>query len=215
MDAHGDYDDMCKALLGRTPNEAKTYAILDNIFPETLDIYDLFIITGSPHGVYEDHDWIAPLERLIRRAYAKNIKMLGLCFGHQIMAQALGGKVIKSEKGFGIGVMDYNLAQAGTLAQTISLCAWHQDQVITPPKDAITIASSDFCPHAGLRYANKALSFQPHPEFSKDFVQDLIHLRRGNTIDEDMAQRSELSLKKDIHPHIIQSLIKTFLAQTN
>lgn len=106
---HGDYDDMCKTLLGRKPHEAKTFAVLDNVFPENIENYDLLIITGSRHGVYEDHDWIPPLEALIREAYAKSVKMLGLCFGHQIMAQALGGEVVKSDKGFGVGVMDYGL----------------------------------------------------------------------------------------------------------
>jgi len=208
---HGDYDAMCKALLGRKPHEAKTFAVLDNHFPRAIEGYDLIIITGSPSGVYEDHDWIAPLESLIREAYAKNIKMLGLCFGHQIIAQALGGRVEKSDKGYGIGVMDYTFTDAADGGQNLSLCAWHQDQVITPPKDAETILTSDFCPHAGLSYGSAALSFQPHPEFSKSFVKDLIDLRRGKTISEAMAEASEDSLQNDIQPHIIQTMIAAFL----
>jgi len=173
--------------------------------------YDLLILTGSRYGVYEDHDWIAPLEDLIREAYAKEIKMLGICFGHQIIAQALGGTVVKSKNGLGAGVMDYVLTDKNNTIKTVSLCAWHQDQVITPPAEAVTLATSDFCPHAALRYKNKVLSFQPHPEFSKDFIQGLIDLRRGKTITEDFAQSSEATLKKDTHAHIIQSLIADYL----
>jgi len=213
MAEHGDYDEMCKALLGRKPHEATTFAVLDHEFPPSIEAYDLLIVTGSPHGVYENHDWIAPLEALIREAYDKNIKMLGLCFGHQIMAQALGGTVLKSDKGFGIGAMDYALTDTDGKSTAISLCAWHQDQVIASPKDAITIARSDFCPHAGLRYGNTALSFQPHPEFSKDFVQGLIDLRRDGQISKEMADEAEDSLRKETHPHIIQTMIADFLIQ--
>jgi len=212
---HGDYDDMCKALVGRRPHQAESFAILDHEFPNDIEAYDLLIITGSAHGVYEGHDWIAPLEDIIRKAYAKHVKLLGLCFGHQIIAQALGGTVVKSDKGLGVGVMDYHFTDDAQSPSRVSLCAWHQDQVISPPKDAKTILTSDFCPYAGLEYGDRVLSFQPHPEFSKAFVQSLINLRRTTTLDENTARKSEKSLQTNIQPHIIQDMIAAFCTGTS
>ncbi len=108
--------------------------------------------------------------------------MVGVCFGHQLIAQALGGTVRKSEKGWGIGRHVYQVAPDNGLldGETIAAAASHQDQVITPPASARTIMSSDFTPHAGLLYANgTTLSAQPHPEFTVDYADALCDLRRG------------------------------------
>ncbi len=142
------------------------------------------VITGSPAGVYEDHPWLDPLRDFIRRAYAANTPMLGICFGHQIMADALGGVVTKSKKGWGIGRHTYQVkARPDFMAdapQALSVACSHQDQVIVPPADAEVILASEFTPNAGLAYSNgAALSFQPHPEFEDDYAQALAEMRRG------------------------------------
>ena len=91
---HGDYDDMCKALLGRNPDQADTFAVLDGHYPAAIDEYDLIVITGSKFGVYEDHDWIPRTQQIVRDAVAKGIKLIGICFGHQLIAQAMGAGVL-------------------------------------------------------------------------------------------------------------------------
>jgi GMP synthase-like glutamine amidotransferase len=208
---HGDYDDMCKTMLYRKPDEADTFAVLDNQFPSDITEYDVAVITGSSHGVYEDHTWIPRLERVIRKAYAGGVKLIGICFGHQVIAQALGGVVKKSDRGFGVGVMDYDLVDATGTSRQFSLYAWHQDQVITPPSVAEVIARSDFCEYAALRYGNKALSFQAHPEFTKAYMNDLAEARRGGVISDEMGEEAIASLSREVDADLVKNLMVEFL----
>ncbi len=208
---HGDYDEMCKALLERAPDEADTFAVLDDHFPDDVGKYDVFVITGSKHGVYEDHPWIPRLEDLIREAYRGGVKLVGICFGHQIIAQALGGKVEKSDCGFIVGATDYGLVGENGASRTITLYAWHQDQIIKPPADAEIIARSDFCEFAALRYGNKALSFQAHPEFTKEYMADLAEARRGGVITDEMGDEAIASLAKEVDVDVVKEMIAAFL----
>ena len=211
IDKHSDYDEMCKAFLGRAPEEADTFAVLDGEFPESLDAYDVVLVTGSRHSVYENNRWIEPLENLLRQAHARRQKIVGICFGHQILAQALGGVVVKSEKGLGAGVMRYAYTTVNGDDCEISLCVWHQDQVITPPDQALVIATSDFCEYAALRYGDHAISFQAHPEFSRDYVADLIEERQGDALSEDEADKARATLLHDIDNGFIADEIKKFI----
>ena len=145
-------------------------------------------ITGSSAGVYEDHAWLDPLRDFIRQAYAARTPMLGICFGHQVMADALGGDVRKSEKGWGLGRHHYRVTSRpdfmGSAPDTLSVVCSHQDQVIMPPAEAQVILASDFTPNAGLFYrSGQALSFQPHPEFDDSYGTALTELRRGKATD--------------------------------
>ena len=147
------------------------------------------VITGSAAGVYDDYAWMEPLRAFIRSAYAARTPMLGVCFGHQIMADALGGDVRKSEKGWGLGRHTYSVkgrpAYMEAAPAALAAACSHQDQVIMPPREAEVILSSDFTPNAGLAYRNgAALSFQPHPEFLDDYTVALAELRRGKAPDE-------------------------------
>lgn len=207
---HGDYDEMCKALLGYQPDEASTYAVVDGAFPTSLD-YDLFVITGSRHGVYDDHDWIGPLETLLQNVWRAKKKIIGICFGHQILAQALGGVAEKSDKGFGIGVMDYDLRTNGD-TMPVALQAWHQDQVVSPPSGAEVIMSSPFCPIAGLRYGSQALTFQPHPEFSHAYMRDLIEAR-ADVVSDGVRETAFASLSRATDTPVIRDVIFEFVSR--
>lgn len=149
---------------------------------------DAVLITGSPAGVYDDYAWLDPLRGFIRAAYAANTPMLGICFGHQIMADALGGDVRKSEKGWGLGRHTYAVKARPSFLATdlpaLSIACSHQDQVIVPPAEAEVFLASEFTPNAGLTYRNgRALSLQPHPEFIDDYALALVELRRGKAPD--------------------------------
>lgn len=157
-------------------------------FPDPSGL-DAILITGSAAGVYDDFAWLEPLRAFIRGAYAANTPMLGFCFGHQIMADALGGDVRKSEKGWGLGRHTYEVkSRPGFLATdlpALSIACSHQDQVIVPPREAEVFLGSAFTPNAGLAYRNgRALSLQPHPEFLDDYTLALAELRRGKAPDE-------------------------------
>ena len=150
---------------------------------------EAIVITGSAAGVYDDYFWLDPLRAFIRDAYAQKTSMLGICFGHQIMADALGGDVRKSEKGWGLGRHSYTVQQRpgfmNDAPPSLSVACSHQDQVIVPPAEAEVILASQFTPNAGLAYKNgAALSFQPHPEFTDDYTTALVELRRGKAPEE-------------------------------
>ncbi|ODA66745.1 GMP synthase [glutamine-hydrolyzing] [Methyloligella halotolerans] len=187
-DEEGDYDDLFHAFLAGKELSFETYPVIDDIWPDSPDDADGWLITGSKHGVYEDHPWIPPLEDFIRGAYAASVPVVGICFGHQIVAQALGGKVEKFDGGWSVGATEYKLKDG----QEARLIAWHQDQVIEPPADAEVEGSSAFCRYAVLRYGDKALTIQPHPEFTPKFSRALLEAR-GTTLPYDIAENAASS----------------------
>lgn len=151
---------------------------------------DAVLITGSSAGVYDTHyPWMDPLRAFIRQAYAVRTPMIGICFGHQIVADALGGDVRKSEKGWGLGRHVYGVKSrpqilGGNLPEFAIACS-HQDQVIAAPPEADVFLGSEFTPNAGLIYRNgAAISLQPHPEFADDYTIALAEMRRGKTTDD-------------------------------
>ena len=183
----GRYPAMIADMLGTGP--LTSYDVARDALPEP-GAHDVYIVTGSPAGVYDDLPWIARLENFLRAARGP-AKLVGICFGHQIMAQALGGRVQKSEKGWGVGLHDYAVLTRQPWMDTalaVSIPASHQDQVVVqPPETAVTLASA-FTPFAGLSwYDGRAISFQPHPEFSPAFAKGLIEVRRDRIPNADRA----------------------------
>ncbi len=170
---HGDMDEMFARLLAGHDFEFENYIVVDGQFPDSEEECDGWLVTGSIHGAYEDLPWIPPLEEFIRNSYAKNIPVAGICFGHQIMAQALGGRVEKCPQGWGIGHSLYETQDNTSMA----LLACHQDQVVELPPEAEVILKSEFCANAGLAYKRNAMSFQPHPEFTPEFMRDLVEYK--------------------------------------
>lgn len=200
----GDYDQMFCDLLSGNGFEFETFAVVDGQFPRDADAADGWIITGSRHGVYEPHDWIPPLEDLIRAIHAKKQPLAGICFGHQIIAQALGGKVAKFDGGWAVGHVTYQ--QDG---QPITLNAWHQDQVIERPAEARVLAGNDFCENGILAYGDHIWTLQPHPEFNNEFTGGLIDKRgRGVVPDQILGQASQ-----QLDTPVDSPAIATFLAE--
>jgi len=181
---HGDYPSMFVSWLAPFDADIHIFAALDGVLPDSPQDCDLWVVTGSRFGAYEDHAWIASLEEFIRACRDAGQKMVGICFGHQIIAQAMGGTVEKSDKGWGLGVHDYSLSgwPGGTDPDGLRIQAFHQDQVVAAPPDAVQIARSDFCEFAGLWYPGFALTVQGHPEFSADYARDLMESRRGSVL---------------------------------
>jgi GMP synthase-like glutamine amidotransferase len=177
---------------------------------------EAILITGSPAGVYDDLDWIAPLERFVRAAYDASIPMAGICFGHQLIAQALGGTVAKSEKGWGIGRHVYGVVPGNGVidGEQIAIAASHQDQVIEPPTGATTIFHSEFTPHAGLLYANgAAMSVQPHPEFTVAFAHICCEKAGQSSAPEALVAAAKASLEQPLDSADLGRAIARFLAK--
>jgi GMP synthase-like glutamine amidotransferase len=184
----GDYPAMFGELLG-PKFVIESFNVAAGEFPADAGSHHAFLITGSPAGVYDPLPWIGPLCDFIREA--RDSKMVGICFGHQVMAEALGGHVEKSDKGWGAGLHRYRVERnepwmdgVGSIAAPAS----HQDQVVVqPPNSEITLAS-DFTPFAGLAWTDRpAISFQFHPEFSPAFARALIEKRHDVLPDADAA----------------------------
>jgi GMP synthase-like glutamine amidotransferase len=141
------------------------------------DAFDAWVIPGSKHGVYDDLPWIAPLKAFIREAAKLQRPMVGVCFGHQIIAEALGGRVEKAAQGFRVGLEQYRTSPGltGNGEQTVTMPAFHQDQIVVQPPQSEIVASSPACAFAALRYTEApVLSVQFHPEFSRAYLADLI-----------------------------------------
>lgn len=184
---HGDYGDWFVSLLAGNDFDFEIYNVVDLEFPADIADADGWLLTGSRHGAYEEHAFIPLLEDFVRKAYSAPVPMVGICFGHQLIAQALGGTVEKYNGGWAVGRQDYSFEDHGA----VSLNAWHQDQVMKLPKDARTIAGNDFCKHAGLVYGDRAYTIQPHPEFSNPVMAEYIDLRRDPAIyDPAMMERA-------------------------
>ncbi len=168
----GDYPDFFETLLAGRGLTFSRYAVLRSEFPKDVHDCEGWLITGSRFGAYEDHPWIPPLEDFIRKAFAEHVPMVGVCFGHQIIAQAMGGKVEKYPGGWSVGPTEYDFGD-----HKVTLNAWHQDQVTQKPEGAKVLASTEFCENAALLYDDRMLTVQPHPEFRKEFMAGLIKFR--------------------------------------
>lgn len=177
------------------------------------------LITGSPAGVYDQTPWMDPLRTFVRKAHAAKTPMVGVCFGHQIMSDALGGVVRKSEKGWGVGLHTYEvLDKRSWMADApaaFSLAASHQDQVITPPAGAVTIARSAHTDHAMLHWLDAPMmSLQGHPEFADDFSAALYGARRDGSLGEVMADAAIASLARPADGARVAVWMARFLRET-
>ncbi|MGB3555160.1 MAG: type 1 glutamine amidotransferase [Jannaschia sp.] len=171
----GDMDAMFRRLLDGQGFTFTSWDVENMVFPPSVTAADGWLITGSKHGAYEDHAFIAPLEALIREAFAADVPVVGICFGHQIVATALGGEVVKFDGGWSVGRREYHTTSGATLA----LNAWHQDQVTRLPDGATALASNAFCDNAIVAYGRNAFTVQPHPEFENDLIAEYVAERRG------------------------------------
>lgn len=193
-DEMGDYPDMFARLLAGHGFDFVTYRVVEGEFPASVTECEGWLITGSRHGAYEDHPWIPPLEEFIRHAYWAHVPIVGICFGHQIVAQAMGGKVERYPEGWAVGATDYDFGDT-----TLRLNAWHRDQVTEVPPMAEVIASNDFCANAALLYGDRALTVQAHPEFRPEFIDGLMRTRGKGLVPDDLmaAATDRLALPLD------------------
>lgn len=204
---HGDYDAMFRRLLGGRGFEFVTWPVLDGVVPEDAHEAEGWLITGSRFAVYEDHPWIPPLEGFLRRTDAAAVPIVGICFGHQILAQALGGRVERFAGGWSVGTQAYALEG---MPEEAHIMAWHQDQVVEKPAAARIVGTSPFCRYAALAYGERAITLQPHPEFTADFLADLVAARRSS-LPASIAERALATLDRPLASPAIAARIEAFL----
>lgn len=215
---HPRYPRMFETLLANADPAMRfdTVALVDGeALPRPTEC-EAVVITGSPVGVYDQTPWMDPLRGFIRESFATRTPMIGVCFGHQIIADAMGGDVGKSAKGWGLGRHVYDvmatrdwMAGAG---KTVALSVSHQDQVITPPKGAVTLARSAHTDHAMLAYDDApVMSLQGHPEFSDEFVGALYSARRGKTLSDAQVDGALASLNSPVDSALVGQWMARFL----
>lgn len=206
--AHGDYPAMFARLLGAVDVSLAfdVVSVVKGEMPRAPGEADAWLVTGSRHGVYDDLPWIEPLKAFLRDCVAARLPVVGICFGHQILAEALGGRAEKSARGWGLGVQSYRLVDRPAwlegVPETFAMQAVHQDQVTVLPEGAHVLAVSEHCPHAALAFGDRdlpdAISIQPHPEFTRAFVDDLIAMRAGDVYPEPLARTAREGLVQPV-----------------
>ena len=217
-EAYPRYPDMFAALMSRADETLRfrTVSLVDGAALPDPASCEAVVITGSPAGVYDTTPWMDPLRDFIRGAFAVRTPMVGVCFGHQIIADAMGGDVRKSEKGWGVGRHVYDVLSApewmAGAGATVSLSVSHQDQVITPPAGAVTLARSAHTDHAMLVYEGvPVMSLQGHPEFSDEFVTALYSARRGKSLSDAQVDNAIASLSAPEDSVLVGQWMATFL----
>jgi GMP synthase-like glutamine amidotransferase len=192
------YSTMVQDLLG-PQYEFATFDVRSGELPRRADICDAYVITGSVSGVYDGDAWIEPLKEFTRDASGQSA-MVGICFGHQLMAEAFGGQVIKSPRGWGIGLHRYQVQERAAWmddARSIAVPASHQDQVVKLPSDARVLGGSEFTPYGIIEYPQRrAMSLQSHPEFTPEYAAALIELRRATKYTPEQADRALATLRE-------------------
>ena len=186
----GNYAQMFARFLSGRDYSFAAYSVVDMEFPKSAQSADCWLITGSRHGVYDNLPFIEPLKALVREIYHLNIPLVGVCFGHQIIAQALGGQVEKYSGGWSVGATEYDFE-----GQTVTLNAWHQDQIVKLPPEAQVLGASPFCKYAFLGYGESVFTVQAHPEFKSDFILGLIDKRGRGVVPDDLLDQASSKLE--------------------
>ncbi|HIP39502.1 MAG TPA: GMP synthase [Desulfocapsa sulfexigens] len=166
-----------------TPISFDTYDCRQCQFPDDINKYDFYLTTGSRSSVYEDQEWIHQMISFVQQLDKQKKKLIGICFGHQLMAMARGRRVEKSKNGWGIGVAKNRvIAHPEWMTEKpseINILTSHQDQITELPDDTLVIAESDFCPFFIVQWGNHFLSIQGHPEWNAEYSKMLINDRRA------------------------------------
>ncbi len=197
QEKHGNYPGMFTHLFESIDAsiDIEIYRVIDGEFPVSLDECDAYVISGSRYGVNDNEEWIATFEHFVRQLDTHQKRCVGICFGHQMMAKALGGVVETSSKGWGVGVYQSQLVKVpewvGLGCDDFSLVVSHKEQVTIAPSGAIILAASEFCPFAMMQFNGHFIGLQGHPEFSKSYSKDLMLARR----DRIPAERIELGIE--------------------
>lgn len=182
-------------------------------FPTTIDFCDAYIITGSAASSNDEEAWIRRLEVFIRDA-EKQLPIIGVCFGHQVVHKALGGSVELAKQGWGVGIHDYDVTNVpdwlSNAPEQLSFCASHQDQVVEPAPGTTIIASSAFCRAAATTVGTNILTIQSHPEMSKALSRNLYEVRR-ELLGDQLADQAVSSLEKPTNERVFVDMVEQFL----
>ncbi len=232
-DQYGTYTAMFQNALDPDADEIRLTAIRcfeGEALPEPGE-YDGYVISGSRYSVYEDRPWIKSLQRFVVDCWERNVRVVGICFGHQLIAHALGGRAEKAESGWGFGIQTAQItdrkswmddsghsssrssSQSPLDGDRYNLVVIHQDQVVEVPPEFEAIAENDFCPNSMIVADHKMLGIQGHPEFDKEFCAFRAEFRK-ELIGPEVYQNTLRSLAQhDTDSDAVMKWINNFLLQ--
>lgn len=215
LDIDGDYEAMFADLFGhRDDVNLVAYDVIDGEMPEDPLECDAWMTTGSRHSVNDDEQWIRDLESFVREVSDAAVPFVGICFGHQLLASSLGGTVVKSDRGWGIGIKEVEVSPGlewtgGKRSFRVTNC--HQDQVETLPRGAKVLGWNDHCPVSVMSVGNTMLGIQGHPEMTPEYARALIELRIGGAISDEVARAGLESLSSEPDMAMLADWIVAFI----
>ena len=207
LSEHGDQTDFYDYIfnLADPTINLRFYDVVLDHYPKSIDECDGYLITGSKLSVYDAEDWIRKLENYVQLLNEKKKALLGVCFGHQLIAKALGGKSEKASIGWTLGVQDYDFQDTfpwvEDQSQSVGLIHSHQDQVTQLPKQAKLIASNTRVPIAMFKIGDHVMSMQGHPEFTPEYAHAVATMRK-EILGEEVYKKASDSLKNQIADNV-------------
>ncbi|HUP14819.1 MAG TPA: GMP synthase [Acidimicrobiia bacterium] len=213
----GDYPEFFARFFADRPDvELVEFDLTAGEFPVDLDQCDAWITTGSRHSVYEDVPWVVTLADLVRRFDRERRKLVGICFGAQMIGHALGGEVARAPAGWQVGIKEtrVGLAQLWMVpaADTFRILHMNGDQILIPPERLRVLGSSEGVPVSVIAVGDHFIGFQGHPEFEPAYSAVLMEARRGNPIPEDVVDSGLSSLAIDTDTRLLSDWITRFIA---
>lgn len=213
----GDYPDLYASILGNLGIELTTYRCDEGQLPDSHAEQDGWLCSPSRLSVYDDHAWLRSVEEFLRSLIAAESPFVGICFGHQLLAQALGAPVRRAEVGWGIGAKQYEIIEHPSWMQphrdSIVLAASHQDQVAQLPSDARLLARADYCPIGGMLVGESAWTLQVHPEFSPELADSLL-ATRVSLFGDDQVSKARETLRAPLDQLTVAKWIATFFGSS-
>ena len=203
VDQFQGYGRMFERLFVQQPLAAsfEIFNVMQGHYPADGERYDAYLVTGSKADSFGSEPWIQTLKTYLLERYENGDKLLGVCFGHQLLALLLGGHTERAAQGWGVGIHHYEVKQQAQwmspALEQLTLLISHQDQVTALPEKATLLASSEFCPVAAYCIGDQVLCFQGHPEFVPDYSRALLDARQ-QCIGEPLYSRAVESL---VHAH--------------
>lgn len=209
---HGEYSKMFRKLL---PNhEFRDYECYKGEIPDSPEECGVWMATGSLHSVYDDIQWVKDLLDFVKRIYYSESKYIGVCFGHQLLGQALGGKVEKAKNGWCVGVHSLDVSQSvewmQPFADKYNILMMCQDQVVRLPENSTVLGSNENCPVAMFTVGDNMLGIQGHPEFSKAYDRAIFE-DRVERIGKEKVDLALESLDRDVNRDLLVKWIEKFI----
>ena len=193
--------------------DCQVFNVVKGDYPDDSQHFDAYLVTGSKADSFGNDPWIVTLRAYLHKLFVQGDVLLGICFGHQILALVLGGDTQRSSKGWGIGVHSYDLHKPqwlGDAPKQFQLLISHRDQVVALPRKAKVLASSEFCEYAAFTIGQQVLCFQGHPEFTPEFSAALLRIRESIYCPQ-QYQKAYQSLKQQHDGQVVAQWMLSFI----